>query len=284
VTEAPFNALSVDVEEHFHVSAFQEAIAADDWPAMESRVAANTGRLLEIFDRYNAKATFFVLGWVAERQPGLVQEIVASGHELACHGYSHQLVYRQSRDVFRAETFRSKAMLEDIGQVAVRGYRAASYSITRESEWALDVLIEAGFSYDSSIFPVRHDLYGIPDAELAPHRIARPGGTLVEFPLATKSLLGSRIPVSGGGYFRLFPYAFTRWALQDVNRTGQRPFVFYLHPWEIDPDQPRIRAGWRSRFRHYQNLHRSQARLERLLQDFRFGTVQSVLGELGFTM
>lgn len=275
------NAMSVDVEEYFHVSALKDSIAREDWPRLESRVGASTRRLLEIFARHDVKATFFVLGWVAERHPDLVRDIVASGHELACHGYSHRLIYTQTPAEFREETLRSKGLLEEIGQVPVLGYRAASYSITRASEWALDVLVEAGFVYDSSIYPVRHDLYGIPGAERVPHRIRDAGAGLVEFPLSVKSLMGWPVPVSGGGYFRLFPYAFSRWALRSINRVDRRPSIFYLHPWEIDPYQPRIPAKWLSRFRHYNNLDRCEGRLERLLGDFRFGTVRSVLEGLG---
>jgi len=282
MSELPVNAMTVDVEDYYHVSAFKDVIAPDDWPQMESRVEANTRYLLTLFEDHGIKATFFVLGWVAEHYPHLVREIVSAGHELACHGYSHQLVYSQSREVFREETLRAKGILEDLGQVQVRGYRAASYSITRESEWALDVLLDAGFTYDSSIFPVRHDRYGIPDADVLPHRIRQSAqGGLVEFPLTTKSIGRWRLPIAGGGYFRLFPYAFTRWALGSINQVEQRPFIFYLHPWEIDPDQPRIRASRLSKFRHYNNLNRCRGRLESLLNDFRFATVQSVLDALG---
>jgi polysaccharide deacetylase family protein (PEP-CTERM system associated) len=273
--------MTVDVEDYFHVSAFKNVISPDDWSGMESRVEANTHFLLETFGDHGVKATFFVLGWAAERHPSLVREIVEGGHELACHGYSHQLVYTQSPRVFREETLRAKGLLEDVGQVPVLGYRAASYSITKESEWALDVLVDAGFTYDSSIFPVHHDRYGIPNADVRPHRIRDSGQGLVEFPLSTKSVAGWRIPVAGGGYFRLFPYAFSRWALGSINRSERRPFIFYLHPWEIDPDQPRIQAEWFSRFRHYNNLDRCRDRLTRLLGEFRFGTVRSVLMDQG---
>ena len=199
---------------------------------------------------------------------------------MACHGYSHQLVYNQTKDVFRDETFKSKAMLEDIIQAPVLGYRAASYSITKRSLWALDVLAEAGFIYDSSIFPVRHDRYGIPDAKEHPHHLETPSGKqLVEFPLSTAKYFGYRLPVAGGGYFRIYPYALTRAGLGQINRNA-RPFIFYLHPWEVDPGQPRVPARWLSRFRHYHNLDKCEARLERLLQDFSFTTVSKVLRNL----
>lgn len=272
------NAMTVDVEDYFHVSALAEVISRKDWASMEFRAERSTDRLLEMFAEKNVKATFFVLGWVTERSPALVRRIHAAGHEIACHGLTHELVFRQTPEVFRDETSRSKAMLEDTIGAPVVGYRAASYSITAESLWALDILCELGFKYDSSIFPIVHDRYGIPGASTRPGPIRAPGGaSIVEFPLSTKDLLGRRVPVAGGGYFRLFPYWFTRWALAGVNRDDSMPFVFYLHPWEIDPEQPRVRASLLSRFRHYNNLHKCEARLRALLDDFRFGTMRDVL-------
>jgi polysaccharide deacetylase family protein (PEP-CTERM system associated) len=233
--------------------------------------------LLDLFDQHGVKATFFVLGWVAERTPGLVREIASRGHEVACHGYSHQLVYNQSPRVFREETIRSKILLEDIIQSPVNGYRAASYSITGRSLWALDIIADAGFEYDSSIFPVHHDRYGIPDASEYPHRLKTPNGNwLVEFPLSTARIFGLRLPVAGGGYFRLYSYAITKAGLNQINRR-QKPFIFYLHPWEIDTEQPKISAGWKSRFRHYNNLDKCEHRLRRLMNDFNFGTAAAVL-------
>jgi len=275
------NALTVDVEDYFHVSAFAKSINHKDWDKFPLRVENNTRRLLDLFDKHEVKATFFVLGWLAERTPDLVKDIASRGHEVACHGFSHQLVYNQSPEVFREETLRSKHLLEDITQTPVRGYRAASYSITNRSRWALDILAEAGFEYDSSIFPVRHDRYGIPDAPEFPHRMETPNGhSLVEFPLSTAKLLKYRLPVAGGGYFRLYPYAVTQAGLSQINRR-QQPFIFYLHPWEIDPDQPKISAHWFSRFRHYNNLDKCETRLCHLLSDFEFGTAESVLNSLG---
>ena len=275
------NALTVDVEDYFHVSAFAKSINHKDWDKFPLRVENNTRRLLDLFDKHEVKATFFVLGWLAERTPDLVKDIASRGHEVACHGFSHQLVYNQSPEVFREETLRSKHLLEDITQTPVRGYRAASYSITNRSRWALDILAEAGFEYDSSIFPVRHDRYGIPDAPEFPHRMETPNGhSLVEFPLSTAKLLKYRLPVAGGGYFRLYPYAVTQAGLSQINRR-QQPFIFYLHPWEIDPDQPKISAHWFSRFRHYNNLDKCETRLCRLLSDFKFGTAEGVLNSLG---
>jgi polysaccharide deacetylase family protein (PEP-CTERM system associated) len=276
------NALTVDVEDYFHVSALAGAIPRDTWGSRESRVEANVRRLLAVLDEAGARATFFVLGWVAERHPGLVREIAACGHEIACHGYSHRLVYDQPREEFREETLRAKTLLEDLAGCAVLGYRAASYSIVRRSLWALDVLVELGFAYDSSIFPVRHDRYGIPGAERLPHRIATPGGKeIVEWPLSTAKVLGATLPVAGGGYFRLLPYWLTRWGLSRINRREAKPFIFYLHPWEIDPAQPRVRANGLSRLRHYTNLHKCEDRLRRLLREFSFGTAREGLARLG---
>lgn len=272
------NAMSVDVEDYFHVSAFAGAIDPASWDEYECRVERNTDKLLATFADREVTATFFVLGWVAERYPELIRRIAAGGHEIACHGYSHQLIYNQSRERFRDETFRSKTLLEDIVQRPVIGYRAASFSINKDSEWALDTLAEAGFRYDSSIFPVRHDRYGVSDAPRFPYTLKTPSGAeLAEYPMTTARVLGANMPVSGGGYFRLYPYWLTRMALSRVLETERRPFMFYLHPWEIDPGQPRIEATWFSRFRHYNNLDRCHRRLERLLGDFHFGTVEASL-------
>jgi len=275
------NALTVDVEDYFHVSALASAIDRDTWATRESRVAGNVQRLLATFEKFGTRATFFVLGWVAERHPDVVRKIAQCGHEIACHGLSHRLVYEQSPEEFREETVRAKKLLEDLTGSAVLGYRAATYSIVRRSLWALDILVELGFVYDSSIFPVRHDRYGIPDAALSPHRLSTPGGkTIVEWPLSTVQVMGLKIPVSGGGYFRILPFWLTRWGLKSINRRD-RPFIFYLHPWEIDPEQPRVPASWLSRFRHYTNLAKSESRLEILLREFRFGTAQDGLAQLG---
>jgi polysaccharide deacetylase family protein (PEP-CTERM system associated) len=276
------NALTVDVEDYFHVAALAQSVHRDSWISRESRVVGNTQRLLAIFEQFDVRGTFFVLGLVAEQYPQLVRDIAARGHEIACHGFSHRLVYEQSPEEFYQETLRAKNLLQDITGSAVLGYRAASYSIVRKSLWALDILVELGFIYDSSIFPVRHDRYGIPNAERAPHRIATPTGkSIVEWPLATARILGFRLPVAGGGYFRLLPYWLSRWGLASINRRELRPFVFYLHPWEIDPAQPRVSASWLSRFRHYTNLEKCEERLRRLLREFRFGTARDGLVQLG---
>ena len=278
----PINALTIDVEDYFHVAAFASAIDRDSWNSRESRVVANTQKLLGIFDQFDVRGTFFVLGCVAERYPELVRNIAANGHEIACHGLSHRMVYEQSPEEFYEETLRAKTLLENIAGTAVLGYRAASYSIVRESLWALDILIELGFVYDSSIFPVHHDRYGIPNAERIPHRLLTPkNNTIVEWPLSTAKAFGFRLPVAGGGYFRLLPYWLSHWGLASINRREQQPFIFYLHPWEIDPSQPRVQASRLSRFRHYTNLGKCEARLRRLLGEFQFGTAKDGLVQLG---
>ena len=276
------NALTVDVEDYFHVAAFETNISRDSWTTRESRVVSNTQKLLAIFEKFDVRGTFFVLGWVAEQYPHLVKEIAARGHEVACHGLSHRLVYTQSPEEFYEETLRAKELLENITGSAVLGYRAASYSIVRESLWALDILVELGFVYDSSIFPVHHDRYGIPNAERVPHRLSTPNKKIiVEWPLSTAKLLGFRLPVAGGGYFRLLPYWVTQWGLGSINRLERKPFIFYLHPWEIDPAQPRVSASRLSLFRHYTNLDKCEQRLRRLLGEFQFGTAKDSLVLLG---
>ncbi len=275
------NALTIDVEDYFQVAALAEAVRYDDWSSMEYRVEANTDRILGLFDQAGVTATFFTLGWVAERSPQLVKRIAQAGHEVASHGYSHQLIYNQTPDVFAEETRRSKGILEDILGTSVTGYRAASYSITNQSRWALDILAEQGFTWDSSIFPVRHDRYGMPGTPRWPHRLTTDKGyELAEFPLSTLKLPGYTLPIAGGGYFRLFPYWFSRYGLGSINRQG-RPFVFYLHPWEVDPNQPRLDVKWLSRFRHYNNLDVCEERLAQLLSDFRFTTMSQVLESEG---
>jgi polysaccharide deacetylase family protein (PEP-CTERM system associated) len=272
------NAFSVDVEDYFQVAALAPAIARESWSSRDSRVERNTGVILDLLAEQSIRGTFFVLGWIAERHPGLVRQIAAAGHEIASHGYSHQLIYTQSQEDFREETVRSKCLLEDLSSQAVIGYRAASFSITRRSLWALDVLAELGFRYDSSIFPIRHDRYGIPGASPDPGSVTTPSGaTLIEFPMSAARFFGIKIPVSGGGYFRLLPYALTRHGLRKINKSRDQPFTFYLHPWEIDPGQPRVEVGWLSRFRHYTNLDRCEGRLRQLLGEFRFAPMCEVL-------
>lgn len=268
------NGLSIDVEDYFQVAAFFDQVDYGDWDAWQSRVEQNTHRILDLFDEKNCKATFFTLGWVAERYPQIVREIVARGHELASHGYSHQLIYEQTPEVFQQETVKAKALLEDIAQVPVKGYRAASYSITQDSIWALDILAEAGFEYDSSIFPIRHDRYGMPDVPTKPHRaVTEKQNQIVELPLSTVPLLGQKLPVSGGGYFRLYPFWLTKALLKKFVADNSDPFIFYLHPWEVDPQQPRIQSSRLSMFRHYNNLEKCHSRLSKLLDAFEFTTM-----------
>jgi polysaccharide deacetylase family protein (PEP-CTERM system associated) len=265
------NAMTIDVEDYFQVSAFDDVVRRDEWEARPSRVVSNTMRLLQLLDDHSVKGTFFVLGWVAHRFPALVRDIGAAGHELASHGYGHRIVYSQPPEEFREDVRRAKRTIEDASGQVVAGYRAPSFSITKASLWALDVLVEEGYTYDASIFPIRHDRYGIPDAPRHPHTLARAGGTLAEAPPSTVRLGAVNLPVAGGGYFRLLPYAWTRWGIRRVNEHERQPAVFYLHPWEIDPDQPRLDASAVSRFRHYRNLHKTEGRLRQLLKDFRFG-------------
>jgi polysaccharide deacetylase family protein (PEP-CTERM system associated) len=275
------NAMTVDVEDYFHVAALSKSVDRANWHQMEYRVEDNTRRLLDLFEASNIKATFFVLGWVAHRSPALIREIHDRGHEVASHGMSHKLVFDQTPEEFSSETYEAKALLEDIIGAKVRGYRASTYSITRRSLWALDILHEAGFEYDSSIFPISHDTYGIPNAAVEPSRLSTPkGASIVEFPMSTAPMFGVKLPVSGGGYFRLLPYWLTRAGLRKLNEELDRPFIFYLHPWEIDPRQPRIKTNALSRFRHYTNLDRCETRLGRLVHDFAFTTVVDVLGSL----
>jgi polysaccharide deacetylase family protein (PEP-CTERM system associated) len=274
------NVLTIDVEDYFQVSALAKSISRDDWNSISPRVVDNTKRLLDMFDQHDVKATHFVLGWVAERFPDLIREIHSRGHEVASHGYSHQLIYNQSPEVFQSESRDSKKLIEDIIGTPVFGYRAASYSITRKSLWALDILAELGFTYDSSIFPVVHDRYGIKGSPEMPHVLSTPKKhRLVEYPLSTYRFFNQTIPVAGGGYFRLYPYALSRYFYRNINRSSD-PFVFYLHPWEIDPGQPRVNTSLLSRFRHYNNLDKCQMRLSNLLSEFSFTTMMDKLNEL----
>jgi polysaccharide deacetylase family protein (PEP-CTERM system associated) len=271
----PRNALTVDVEEHFQVAAFEGQIARDAWDGHRSRVADNTSRILDLFAEKGVRGTFFVLGWVAERHPQLIRRIVGEGHELASHGYDHTRVVYMDAAQFRADITRTKQILQDIGGVAVRGYRAPSYSIVERTLWALDALQEAGHTYSSSIYPIRHDLYGMPQAPRFAFRL-RPGAIL-EIPVTTVEVAGRNLPAGGGGYFRLLPYWLYRWGLHRVNQHDGQPGMFYFHPWEVDPGQPRIEgAPLRSRFRHYVNLDTMEARLRRLLGDFSWGRMDEV--------
>jgi polysaccharide deacetylase family protein (PEP-CTERM system associated) len=343
------NALTIDVEDYFQVQAFAGHIRHEDWGIYQSRVEDNTRRILALLAdpssfvssndehrtlnvepsfphsfrrtpnaerRTKITATFFILGWTAERYPGLIKEIHSQGHEIACHGYAHRLIYEQSPEEFREDVQKAKAILEDLTGEPVIGYRAPSYSITRDSLWAFEVLMEEGFQYDSSVFPIRHDFYGIPDAPRHPFIIALNGNgspefkplvpsshndqegisprnpepatsnqqpatsnqdSILEFPLSTFPLGRFNLPLSGGGYFRLLPYPIIKKGLKRINENENRPFIFYLHPWELDPDQPRISgAGIKSKFRHYLNLDKTEPRFKRLLEEFNFSSIQDI--------
>lgn len=273
------NAMTVDVEDYFHVSVFDGVVPRAKWDSFESRVERNTDRLLRIFADARVTATFFVLGWVAERYPAVVRRIAEQGHEVASHGFAHRLVYDLTPGTFREDIRRSKEALQQASACEVKGYRAPSYSVTPRSLWALDVLIEEGFRYDSSIFPIHHDRYGIPVSSRHPYRVTRPRGSIVEAPGSTVRWGPLNFPVAGGGYFRILPYAWTRAGIERLNTVEQRPAIFYMHPWEIDPDQPRLQAGMLSRFRHYRNLGETERRLQQLLADFAFAPMQAVLGD-----
>ncbi len=266
------NALSIDVEDYFHVEAFSAQIPTDSWRAFEPRVEANVSAILEILSRHNSRATFYILGWVAEEFPHLVRQIAEAGHEIGCHGQAHQHIRRQSPEQFRQDVRIARSRLMNQTQKPVYCYRAPSFSITKSTLWALDILAEEGFRVDSSIFPVRHDLYGIPDAERFPHR----RNNLIEFPPTTIRMAKNNVGVAGGGYLRFLPYKFTRWAIRQVNEKEHQPAMVYFHPWEIDPGQPRIAAPFRSRVRHYTNLGGMKQKIERLLEDFQFSTVSDV--------
>lgn len=273
---APRNAMSVDVEDWFQVQAYAGVIRRDEWEGLDRRVEANTDRLLEILEAAATRATFFTLGWVAERHPALIRRIVAGGHELASHGHGHELVHEIGPSAFRDDVRRARNVLEDIGGVAVRGYRAPTFSISLGlTPWAHAVLAEEGYSYSSSQFPIRHDLYGDSAAPRGPHR-PRPDGVL-ELPMTTLALFGRNLPCSGGGWFRLMPYGLFRAGLRRVNATENWPGIFYVHPWEIDPRQPRVRSASRlSRFRHRTGLASMSQRLERVLRDFSWGRMDEV--------
>ncbi len=272
------NAFTVDVEDYFQVSAFEKHIGRKWWDAHDARVVDSTRRILRLLERHDVRGTFFVLGWVAERFPNLVSEIDRAGHEVGSHSYWHRLIYNQTPDEFRADLCMSRDVLENIIGRPVTSYRAPSFSITPRSWWALEILAEEGFVTDSSIFPTCHDRYGMPNAPQEIHPIATPAGTIWEIPLTVAQIGRWNIPVGGGGYFRLYPWSFTRRLLGGINRRLDRPFVFYVHPWEVDPEQPRVPVASRlSRFRHYVNLSTTELKLDRLLRSFRFGRLCDVV-------
>ena len=268
------NALTIDVEDYFQVSAFAPYIPRADWDRRECRIERNVQRILTMLAQRKTRATFFTLGWIAERYPVLVRDIVAGGHELASHGYGHERASDLNEAAFRNDVSRAKHVLEDTGGVPVKGYRAPSFSIGKGNLWALETLLRTGHRYSSSIYPIAHDHYGMPDAPRFAHQTEQ---GLLEIPVTTLRLGGRNLPSSGGGYFRLLPYAVTSWMLQRVNQTEREPAIFYFHPWEIDAGQPRI-AGIdaRTRFRHYVNIDRNEAKLSRLLGDFRWGRMDDI--------
>ena len=270
------NAFSIDVEDWFQVAAFAPYIDRKDWDSLECRVERNVDVLLETLDKRQVKATFFTLGWIAERYPAMVGRIVAGGHELASHGYGHHMIGELGPQLFREDVVKAKAILESLAGCEVIGYRAPSFSVGRDTLWALDILAETGHSYSSSIYPIKHDLYGMPEAP----RFAHQRSGLLEIPATTIRLGERNYPASGGGYFRLLPYPVSRWSVQRVNRADRQAAVFYCHPWEIDPGQPRMnQASSKSRFRHYVNQTRMLGKIDRLLRDFRWGTVAQVIAE-----
>lgn len=271
---AAMNILSVDVEDYFQVEAFADLIDKSQWESYPSRVESNTERLLDLIERQGVKGTFFILGWVAGRYPGLVKRIVDRGHEPACHSYWHRLVFELSREEFREDTVMAKDAIEQAAGERICGYRAPSFSITRRSWWAFDVLAELGFRYDSSVFPVRHDVYGVPDAPRAPFVVKTPHGPILEYPLSTFRIgTGPNLPVAGGGYLRLLPFWYTHFGVRRAWSEGLS-VITYIHPWEIDPEQPRVAAKLKSRLRHYTNLSKTARRMEQLLQTAPFGSIR----------
>jgi len=273
------NALTIDLEDYFHVSAFRHDVAESQWGAKEERIERNTDLLLNWLDEAGCKATFFTLGWVAEHYPEIIYRIALQGHEVACHSLRHRIVYEMSVEEFRDDTQRAKELLENASGTAVLGYRAPSFSITKKSLWALDILAELGFTYDSSIFPVLHPNYGIADISRAPFVMNTPSGPIVEFPMPTLELAGRRSPLAGGAYLRLLPYWYTRWGIQYLNARENRPVCVYLHPWEIDPEQPRMSGSLTSRLRHRLGLRGLGGKLRSLLRDFEFCPLGNLVEE-----
>ena len=270
------NAMTIDVEDYFQVSAFAAHISRASWDHLPCRVERNIERILAMLDEQSVQATFFTLGWIAKRYPEVVRRIVDNGHELASHGYSHLRASDQSPEAFRDDVTLSKKLLEDLGGQAVIGYRAPSFSIGKRNLWALDTLQNAGYLYSSSIYPIRHDHYGMPDAPRFKFQHGGQGG-LIELPATTVKLFGRNLPASGGGYFRLLPYNLSRWLMKRVNQVDQQPCIFYFHPWEIDHEQPRQKnIGVKTRFRHYVNLSRTEPRIRSLLQDFQWGRMDHI--------
>lgn len=269
--------LSVDVEDYFQVEAFSREVLRARWDSWPSRVVANTHRALDLCDECGARATYFIVGWVAQKFPSLVREIRARGHELACHSYWHRPVYSLTPEEFRIDLREAREVIEQAGGAGIAGYRAPSWSITARSTWALEILAEEGFTYDSSIYPIHHDLYGYPGAQRFPYEIPTPSGPLAEFPPSTTSICGTTLPAAGGGYLRILPFSYTRWAVRRLEAEGSRVIVVYFHPWELDPEQPRIAGRWKSRFRHYTNLAKMETRLRGLMGLYSFRPFAEIL-------
>ena len=278
------DALSVDVEDYFQVEAFADQISRDNWPSFAPRVRRNCDRILALFDKHKLRATFFVLGWVAERDPELVREIARAGHELACHSYLHRRVGSLRQEEFREDLRRARDAIQGAAGAPVAGYRAPTFSIVRHTMWAMEILAEEGFLYDSSIFPIRHDLYGYPEFPRSIQRVQMPSGReILEVPMSTIRVSGVTLPLGGGGYLRLLPMAYTRWAIRRVHENDGVPVIVYVHPWELDPEQPRLKGKWKSRLRHYVGLGRMEARLDEILQTGRFEPVGDVVARLRAT-
>ncbi|NOX54759.1 MAG: DUF3473 domain-containing protein [Planctomycetes bacterium] len=278
---AGLNVLTVDVEDYFHVQAFADQVSPRTWAKYSSRVVQNTHRVLRLLKEHDVQATFFVLGWVADRFPRLVRDILDDGHEIGCHSFFHRLIYELTPDEFREDLLMATKAIGEITGGPVQAYRAPSFSVTNRSLWALDVLIDEGYRYDSSIFPIRHDHYGLPGAERFPHLIERSHGALWEFPPSTIRLGRWNVPVAGGGYLRLYPLRLSlRW-MDQLNRVERQPFLCYVHPWELDPEQPRLPGRWKSRWRHYQNLRTTQRKLQAVLSRYRFAPLGDVLKSCG---
>jgi len=269
--------MTFDVEDYFHVGAFADRVDKGDWERYPSRVEANTWRSIEIVENAGYKGTFFVLGWVAEHFPHLVKRIVAGGHEIACHSSDHRHIFQMTPEEFRKDTFRAKQAVEDAAGVPVRGYRAPNFSITADSLWAFEILIEAGFVYDSSIFPVHHPNYGMSRLPRTPFLVQTPAGSIIEFPMPTIAVGDRRAPLAGGAYLRLLPYSYTRWGIYFLNRTEQCSACVYVHPWELDPEQPRLNVSLTAGLRHYLGLSTLEKKLRQLLRDFEFATLESFL-------
>lgn len=270
------NILTIDVEDYFQVANFQRIIKPSEWDNFVPRIVGNAEKIVEILSETDTKATFFILGWIANKFPKLVKKIHQSGHEVASHGFMHQLIHRQSKDKFRKDIRRAKQIIEDIIEEPVTGYRAPSFSITKESLWAIDVLVEEGYKYDSSISPIYHDKGGLPKAKRYPYKISKNGSCMWEIPISTLKIFGHNIPFSGGGYFRLLPYGLIKRGIKNINKEN-KPVIVYLHPWELDPDQPRINAGVLNNFRHYVNISKTENKLKQLLKDFKFTTINEYI-------